>query len=147
MDGKKITTQHNKKTTHHRKKSNIMLHRQKLIPFIESLGHKIFNISWIKKDGSIRNANVRRRVIKYLKGGNSPGNNHAFIAVYLMPKMTGNTFLHESGYRMLNLETIQHITVDSTCYTITPEPVINSIDLSITHKEIPDNVTPISIPA
>lgn len=124
-----------------------MLHRQKLIPFIESLGHKIFNISWIKKDGSIRNANVRRKVVKYLKGGNSPGNNHAFIAVYLMPKMTGNTFLYESGYRMLNLETIQHITVDYTCYTITPEPVINSIDLSITHRKIPDNVIPISIPA
>jgi hypothetical protein len=124
-----------------------MLHRQKIITFIDSLGNRIFNITWIKRDGSIRNANVRRKVIRYLKGGNAPSNGHAFIAVYLMPKMTGNSFLYESGYRMLNLETIKHITVNKQCYDITPEPVIHSIDLSITHKEVPDNVTQISIPA
>tara|TARA_A100001037_G_C14625835_1_gene403612 strand:+ start:88 stop:423 length:336 start_codon:yes stop_codon:yes gene_type:complete len=111
------------------------------------MGHRVFNITWIKKDGSIRNANVRRKVTRYLKGGKPPGNNNAFIAIYLMPKMTGNTFLHESGYRLLNLETIQQITTNGERFEVTPEPIIQSIDLSITKKKVPNNVTPILISA
>lgn len=121
-----------------------LLHRQKLLGFIDKMGHRVFNITWIKKDGSIRNANVRRKVTKYLKGGNGPGNNNAFIAIYLMPKMTGNTFLHESGYRMLNLETIKQITTNGERFEVTPEPIIQSIDLSLTTKPQRDNLIKIA---
>lgn len=121
-----------------------LLHRQKITTFLEGLQNKIFNITWIKKDESIRNANVRRKVTRYLKGGNGPKQSNAFIAVYLMPQMAGNTFLYESGYRMLNLETIKQININGDCFEITPEPIINSIDLSLTTKPQRDNLIKIA---
>ena len=111
-----------------------MLHRQKILPFITDLGNQIFNITWIKKDGSVRNANVRRHVTKYLNGGKGPGKNSSFIAVYLMPKMTGNTFLYEKDYRMVNLETVKEIHANGKRHYVTPKPVTSSTPTAKSQK-------------
>ena len=100
----------------------------------------MFSITWTKKDGTIRQANVRRKVTKYLCGGKAPANTHSFIAVYLMPRMTGNTFIYESGYRMVNLETVHNIKANGNTYTITPEVIDLTLDLGTTNQRIDDNL-------
>lgn len=118
-----------------------MLNRQKLLSFIASLGGKIFNITWIKKDGSIRNANVRRKVTRYLKGGKgSASKSNSLLHVYLMPKMLGHTFHHESGYRSVNLETIKQISIDGHTYNVCPEPIESFVNLSDTAKPVKSNI-------
>ena len=117
-----------------------ILNRTKLLDFIHELGDKIFSLSWTKKDGTERHANVRRKVTKYLCGGKAPASTHSFIAVYLMPRMNGHTFTYESGYRMVNLETVHHITVNGKTFTITPEAIDITMDLGTTTKENRDNL-------
>lgn len=118
-----------------------MLNRQKILSFISSLGGRIFNITWIKKDGSVRNANVRRKVKRYLNGGKgSASNSNSLLHVYLMPKMLGDTFHHESGYRSVNLETIKQISIDGQTYDVTPEPIESFVNLSDTTKPVEQNI-------
>tara|TARA_B100000902_G_scaffold399568_1_gene471072 strand:- start:3679 stop:4059 length:381 start_codon:yes stop_codon:yes gene_type:complete len=117
-----------------------ILNRTKLLDFINQIGNRIFSLSWTKKDGTERHANVRRKVTKYLCGGKPPANTHSFIAVYLMPRMTGHTFLHESGYRLVNLETVHDIKVNGKTFTITPDAIDLTMDLGHTAEEIDDNL-------
>jgi len=117
-----------------------ILNRTKLLDFIKYLEHQIFSISWTKKDGSERHANVRRKVTKYLSGGKAPASTHSFIAVYLMPRMAGNTFIYESGYRLVNLETVHNIKVNGQTFIITPEPIDLKMDLGSTTETIDDNL-------
>lgn len=119
------------------------LNRTKLLSFIQNLDNKVFSIKWTKKDGTERHANVRRKVTKYLSGGKAPAANHSFIAVYLMPRMNGNTFIYESGYRFVNLETVHSIRANGINYTITPEAIDLSMDLGLT--ELPSNDNLIAI--
>lgn len=99
-----------------------MLHRTKLHQIIQRLGHAIFHISWIKKDGTERKANVRCRVIKGIKGNGRSINQatNANISVYLM----GN----ETGYRTVNLDTVRSLKCYGHGTTITPEPLITHPD-------------------
>lgn len=122
------------------------IHRQKLMQFIQDLKGKIFQVCWIKKDGTHRCANVRLGVRKHLKGtGKSPAKNtNGYITVYLMWSMDGDTFKAESGYRSLNLETITSIQADNIFYGIYPSPINKSVDLSVTTIEQPDNILALS---
>ena len=117
------------------------MHRTKLLQILQQFGTQIFNVCWIKKDGSERCANVRLGVTKHLKGGKSNANaGNSFIPVYLMWTMDGNTFQAEAGYRMLNLNTIRSINGNR----VTPDPIFTDIDLTTTDKNVPNNVIAIS---
>ena len=122
------------------------IHRQKLIQFIQGVKGKIFQVCWIKKDGTHRCANVRLNVRKYLKGtGESPAKNtNGYITVYLMWSMDGDTFNAESGYRSLNLETITSIQAEGIFYGVYPSPISKTVDLSITTIKQPDNLLALS---
>lgn len=123
-----------------------MLHRNKLLTLIKSLGGSIFNITWVKKDGTIRNANVRRHVNLFNSGRPSPAHSlgSSYVLVYLVPKMEGNTFTYETGWRLVNLETVTQINAKGKQYDISPEPITEIIDLSTTTIEQPNNVIAIS---
>ena len=111
--------------------SILMMHRTKLLEFLRSLTN-IFNITWIKKNGDIRNANVRLRVRKNLKGGKSVAKpNNSYITIWLMGK--------SSGYRILNLDTVLQVRANNKVYNIQPEPITEHIDLTTTSNQ-PDNV-------
>ena len=117
------------------------MHRTKLLQIIQELRGQIFSVCWIKKNGDERCANVRLGVTKYLKGGQSPANaGNSFLPVFLMWSMDGDTFRSESGYRMLNLNTIRSINGTQ----VTPDPIFNDIDLTTTTKEQPNNLIAIS---
>ncbi len=120
-----------------------VLNRIKLYTFIRALGNTIFNITWIKKDGSIRNANVRQSVKLIRKSKRisvvaQP--NSAYLLLYLMPNMQGNTFLYESGFRLVNLSTITQITTKGSSHQITPEPITQTFDLNMSDFESPNNL-------
>jgi hypothetical protein len=58
---------------------------------------KIFTVTFLKKDGSLRVINGRLGVTKYLKGGSSTLNPADYITVY---------DLQSKGYRAINKSTI-----------------------------------------
>ena len=117
------------------------MHRTKLLQIIQELRGQIFHVCWIKKNGDERCANVRLGVTKHLKSGQSPANaGNSFIPVFLMWSMNGDTFRAESGYRMLNLNTIRSINGTQ----VTPDPIFNDIDLTTTTKNVTDNIIAIS---
>lgn len=117
------------------------MHRTKLIEILRSLGGQIFNVCWIKKDGTERCANARLNVIKGTKGGTSSAKpTNSYMVIYLMWNMQGNTFLAEDGYRMLNLNTIRSINGNR----VTPDPIFTDIDLTTTDKNVQDNLIAIS---
>ena len=117
------------------------MHRTKLLQVIEQMGGQIFHVCWIKKDGSERCANVRLGVTKHLRGGKSSAHaGNSFIPVFLMWSMDGNTFRGESGYRMLNLNTIRSINRQ----IVTPDPIFTDLDLTTTTKKQQNNLIAIS---
>jgi len=61
-----------------------------------------------------------------------------------MWSMDGDTFKAEKGYRLLNLDTITSIQAKGLHYEIHPEPIVSSIDLSLSHEEQPNNVVALS---
>lgn len=115
-----------------------MLNRQKLLTFLQTIGNSIFHITWIKKNGDERSANARLKVYTKIKGTGKPNNqlDNSYVTIYLMGK--------ESGYRKLNLETVKSIKARGSTYTITPDPILQTIDLTSTNKSLPNNVTSIA---
>ena len=103
------------------------INRSKLERFIHNLRGKIFQVCWTKKTGEVRCANVRKGVYKKLsaksRGSKVATNSTSYITVYLMWHMQGNNFLGESGYRVINLDTISSITANGETLTVTP-PVV-----------------------
>ena len=83
-----------------------MLHRTKLHQILKRLGHAIFHVSWIKKDGSERTANARCKVRKGIKGtGRRVNQTHnANISIYLMgnEKEQPNPLSFEMEYSTIN---------------------------------------------
>ena len=100
------------------------INRSKLERFLHSLKGKIFQVCWTKKTGETRCANVRKGVYKKLsstrKGSKVATNRTSYVTVYLMWHMQGNKFLGESGYRVINLDTISSITANGETLTVTP---------------------------
>ena len=86
------------------------LSRFKASELIKSTGGKIFGAVFVKKDGSIRSINARLGVKINLKGGNNGASNkNALITVYDMSA---------KGYRMINLATLQQLTIGGTVYSV-----------------------------
>ena len=79
----------------------------KLSDIIKASSGKFFTVTFTKKDGSIRTLNGRLGVTKYLKGGKSTLSPDQFITVY---------DVQSKGYRAVNVDTIQSVTVDGILY-------------------------------
>ena len=123
----------------------ITIHRTRLQNLIRNTYGKIFNVCWIKKDGTERCANARVSVTKYLKGtGKPPSIKHSYITIYLMWCMDGNTFKAENGYRNLNLDTITQIKLHGVTCKVTPMPITEHLDLTTTTKKVKNNVIAMS---
>jgi len=77
---------------------------------IELLGDKIFTVTFIKKDGTVRVLNGRRKVTKHLRGGELAYDpiERGLIPVY---------DLKSEGYRMINSQTVTEIKSEKQVYT------------------------------
>ena len=70
---------------------------------VEASAGKFIAVSFIKKDGTLRTLNGRLGVVKHLKGGECTLDRSKYIIVYDMIN---------KGYRSINRETIQSVTID-----------------------------------
>ena len=77
---------------------------------IELLGDKIFTVTFVKKDGTVRVLNGRRKVTKHLKGGELA---YDPIEKGLIPVYD----LKSEGYRMINSQTVKEIKSEKQVYT------------------------------
>jgi len=77
--------------------------RADALKFVESIPNgKIFSVTFVKKDGTIREMNCRKGVKKYLSGGEL----HYKPSEYgLLPVFD----MKSQGYRMINFQTIKEI--------------------------------------
>jgi len=109
--------------------------RSKLQSVIKSLKGRIFNVCWTKKSGQLRCANVRcgvyskRTSTGWGKSRAKPSN--ALLTVWLMQNQQGNTFLAESGYRVINLDTIEYITFNGVVHKVTPSAILEFHDTTV----------------
>ena len=67
---------------------------------IEGFKGRIFTVTFVKKDGSIRKMNCRMGVTKFLKGGKRTTDPNKYIIVFDM---------QNNAYRAVNKETILEI--------------------------------------
>ena len=77
---------------------------------IELLGDKIFTVTFIKKDGTVRVLNGKRGVKKHLRGGEL---GYDPIVKGLIPVYD----LKSEGYRMINSQTVTEIKSEKQVYT------------------------------
>lgn len=77
------------------------MEKQTLDNVIESTNGKIFQVIFIKKDGTERRMVARLGVTKYLKGGNATLDKNQYIIAFDMVK---------KAYRAINRDTIVSVT-------------------------------------
>lgn len=107
--------------------------RSKLESVIKQLKGKIFNVCWTKKSGELRCANVRQYV-KSKRVGTGKGiakDSNSYLTVYLMWNQQGNTFLAESGYRVINLDTVEYISFNGKTHRVVPSAITEFHDTTI----------------
>ena len=106
--------------------------RSKLESTIKSLKGKIFNVCWTKKSGELRCANVRCGVYTKTKStGKRKGianHSNSYVTVWLMHNQQGNTFYAESGYRVINLDTVEFISFNKMTHRVTPSAILEFHD-------------------
>lgn len=85
--------------------------QENAIKLIKSTAGRIFTVTFVKKDGSLREMNCRLGVTKYLKGGEL-----AFdVDVYdLMPVFD----VKKKAYRMIQLNSIKTVSIDNKKYKV-----------------------------
>ena len=110
-----------------------MLHRSKILQIIKALRNQIFSVKFIKKNGDVRTMSCRARVSKYVTGSNPGGSskpNNSQINVYEMVGKSGSTH-----YRSVNLDTITEIKCYGITATVTPDPIIQYLDISTDYQQ------------
>ena len=87
------------------------VHRTKLENLIKGTRGKIFSCVFIKKDGSIRRMTCRLGVTKYIKGTGKPISNitNSYVTVFDLSK---------KSYRVINIDTINNITIGGLTYNV-----------------------------
>lgn len=70
---------------------------------------KIFSVTFIKKDGSVRKMTCRKGVTKYLRGGKN--------TVRHIPKYLTVFSTQDKGYRNVNVQTIKEIKGNKQVFT------------------------------
>ena len=85
--------------------------RSQVINIIKENENKIFSVIFIKKDGTMRKMNCKRKVKKHLKGGKLAFNPivKGLLSVYDMVN---------KGYRFINLNTLISIKIENKEYKI-----------------------------
>jgi hypothetical protein len=87
------------------------INKTKLQAVIQSAGHTIFHVDFVKKDRTPRRMNARLQVHKGLKGGENkvvrPDND--YITVFSM---------QDNAFRTVNLDTITALKVRGTEYEV-----------------------------
>jgi hypothetical protein len=87
------------------------LHRTNLATVIKETGGRIFNVTFVKKDGSIRNMNARLGVTTGVKGTGTPVNrSNPVMRVFDMDK---------AAFRTINLATTRLIKADGVGFVVT----------------------------
>jgi len=79
---------------------------------IKSTNGTIFAVTFVKKDGTVRDMNCRLGVTKHLKGGEQafdPNKEYDLLTVFDLQK---------KGYRMISLETLQKVTVNGQTFAV-----------------------------
>ena len=74
--------------------------RTELVELIKKSSGKILNVSFVKKDGSLRNLNGRTGVTTHLRGGKSCVDQDQYLSIY---------DLKAQGYRSVNKDTIEEV--------------------------------------
>lgn len=77
----------------------------------ELVGNKIFSVSFVKKDGSLREMNCRLGVTKHLRGGDLGYDAESlnYLTVFDMSK---------KEYRTINVNTLKSITFEGVKYEV-----------------------------
>ena len=85
--------------------------RENIYNLLQENKTNIFTVVFIKKNGELRKMNCRLQVIKHLKGGKLAFNpvKRGLLPVYDLVK---------KGYRMINLETLQSVSMKGETYKI-----------------------------
>lgn len=76
---------------------------------LEATDGKFVSVSFIKKDGTLRKLVGRLGVVKHLKGGQCTLNRKQYVIIY---------DVQNEGYRAVNRDTIQSVTVDGIVHTV-----------------------------
>lgn len=83
---------------------------------IEETAGKMFSITFVKKDGSLRDMVCRLNVSKDVKGTN-PEANEKRIKTLTKNGMVTVFDMIKKGYRVINLTTIKTLTLNKVVYT------------------------------
>lgn len=81
------------------------------VKLIQSTSGKIFTVSFIKKDGTLRKMNCRLGVTKHLKGGELAFDPKEYDLVPVFD-------VQKNAYRMINTDTLVEITVGGETYKV-----------------------------
>lgn len=78
-----------------------------LTSIVEASNGKFVSVSFVKKDGTLRVLTGRLGVVKHLKGGECTVDRDKYIIIY---------DIVNKGYRSINRDTIQHVTIDGVIH-------------------------------
>jgi hypothetical protein len=81
------------------------------VKLIQSTSGKIFTVSFIKKDGTLRKMNCRLGVTKHLKGGELAFDPKEYDLVPVFD-------VQKNAYRMINTDTLVEVTVGGETYKV-----------------------------
>lgn len=88
----------------------LTLSQKALADIVSKSSGKFVTVSFYKKNGELRVMNCRLGVTKYLKGGQCTLDKEKFLIVYDMIK---------KGYRAIDKETIQSVTIQGNTLELT----------------------------
>lgn len=91
--------------------NDMIINKQDAYRLIKKQSNAIFNVCFIKKDGTKRSMNARLNVKKHLKGGSmtyDPSENGHIIAYDMNVK----------GYRTINTHALESLKINGNTYTV-----------------------------
>lgn len=81
------------------------------VKLIRATQGKIFTVSFIKKDGTLRKMNCRLGVTKHLKGGELAFDPKEYDLIPVFD-------LQKNAYRMINLDSLVEITINGETFEV-----------------------------
>lgn len=81
------------------------------VKLIRATNGKIFTVSFIKKDGTLRKMNCRLGVTKHLKGGELAFDPKEYDLIPVFD-------LQKNAYRMINIDTLVEVSVDGESFLV-----------------------------
>lgn len=81
------------------------------VKLIRSTKGKIFTVSFVKKDGTLRKMNCRLGVTKHLKGGELAFDPKEYDLISVFD-------LQKNAYRMINVDTLVEVSVNGESFEV-----------------------------